>query len=156
MWHELITELELPYTREEIFEFFSKAENLEAITPHALNFKIITPLPIEMKEGALIDYQLRINGIPAKWRTEITEWNPPFAFTDSQLKGPYRDWIHRHSFDALSRETTLMRDHVRYRLPFYPFGQVAYPFVNAQVRQIFRHRNSVIPDILKKQITAGV
>ncbi|MGF1449701.1 MAG: SRPBCC family protein [Opitutales bacterium] len=147
MEHVLQRECFLPYPREQVFPFFADAGNLERITPPSLNFHILTPQPFEMKTGALIDYKLRINGIPARWRTRISEWNPPFSFTDEQLKGPYKQWIHTHTFEERDGGT-LMTDHVRYKLPFYPFGQIALPFVRRQVEGIFTHRNQVIPEIL--------
>ena len=100
---------------EEVFAFFSKAENLQKLTPEWLYFKILTPLPIKMEEGTLIDYQLKLHGIPVKWRTRITEWSPPYAFTDEQIKGPYRAWIHRHTFAEI-KDGTLMTDKISYRV----------------------------------------
>ena len=80
--------IENPLT--EVFEFFADAGNLERITPPELNFKIITPPPIDIKKGALIDYQLKLRGIPITWKTEITLWNPPHSFVDTALKSPYK------------------------------------------------------------------
>ena len=76
--------------REEVFEFFADAGNLERITPPELNFQIISSQPIDIKKGALIDYQLKLRGIPLTWKTEITEWNPPHEFVDTALKSPYK------------------------------------------------------------------
>ena len=106
-------ELWLPRPREEVFHFFADAANLEAITPAFLNFHTLTPQPIEMRVGTLIDYKLRVRGIPLKWRTEITAWEPPFRFVDEQLRGPYRQWIHEHRFEP-SRGGTLCTDSVKY------------------------------------------
>lgn len=141
-----VTVLDLP--REELFPFFAAAENLERITPPALRFRIVTPTPVEMRRGALIDYRLRLNGIPFGWRTEITEWDPPHAFTDTQLRGPYHTWVHRHVFEALDGGRTRMTDEVRYRLPAWPFGEIALPIVRRQVAGIFIHRNRVIRELL--------
>lgn len=143
-----VTVLEHP--RDEVFPFFAAAENLERITPPALRFRIVTPLPIEMRQGALIDYRLRLNGIPFGWRTVITEWDPPFAFTDTQLRGPYHTWVHRHVFEPLPGGRTRMIDEVRYRLPLWPLGEVALPIVRRQVEGIFTHRNRVIHDLLRR------
>jgi len=141
----------LDHPREEVFPFFAAAENLERITPSALRFRIVTPPPIEMRAGALIDYRLRLNGLPFGWRTEITEWNPPHAFTDSQLRGPYHTWIHRHLFESLPDGRTRMTDEVRYRLPLWPLGEVALPVVKSQVRAIFTHRNRIIHELLRAE-----
>lgn len=141
-----VTVLDLP--RDRVFPFFAAAENLERITPPALRFRIVTPTPIEMRRGALIDYRLRLNGLPFGWRTEITEWDPPYAFTDTQLRGPYHTWIHRHVFEDVGDGRTRMTDEVRYRLPLWPLGEVALPVVRRQVRDIFTHRNRIIREIL--------
>src|SRR4249919_3600057 len=98
--------------REEVFAFFSDAENLERITPPELGFHIVTPRPIELKKGALIDYKLSMHGIPFGWRTEITLWEPPVEFEDTQLSGPYKQWIHRHRFTESEPGKTLMEDEV--------------------------------------------
>ncbi len=112
--------------RKEVFEFFADAGNLEKITPPELNFHIITPPPIDIKKGALIDYRLKLRGISITWRTEITEWNPPYSFVDSALKSPYKQWIHLHIFEEGTGGETIMKDIVRYRLPLEPFGDVAH------------------------------
>lgn len=130
--------------RKEVFAFFSDAGNLARITPPSLGFEIRTPPPIEMRDGALIDYRIRLHGIPMRWRTRINRWNPEVEFEDEQLKGPYRIWIHRHTFADGPDGTTLMHDHVRYALPFPPFGEVALPFVRAEVRGIFAFRERTI------------
>src|SRR5512133_3355351 len=90
----LETEVWLPRRREEIFPFFAEAANLEALTPGWLSFTILTPAPIRIGRGTLIDYRIRVRGIGLSWKTEITEWRPPEMFVDVQLKGPYRLWEH--------------------------------------------------------------
>ncbi|HSG08031.1 MAG TPA: SRPBCC family protein [Longimicrobiales bacterium] len=137
----------IPLPRDEVFPFFAAAENLERITPPELRFRIVTPLPVEMREGTLIDYRLSLDGIPFGWRTRITEWDPPVAFTDTQLKGPYHTWIHRHTFEEADGGT-LMRDEVRWRVPFWPLGAVAMPVVRAKVARIFRHRQETLGALL--------
>lgn len=138
----------LPQSPDTLFPFFAAAENLERITPPELSFRIVTPLPLEMGRGTLIDYRLRLNGIPFGWRTEITEWDPPFSFTDTQLRGPYHTWVHRHIFEAVEGGT-LMTDEVRYRLPLWPLGQMALPLVRRQLRRIFTHRGARIGELLE-------
>ena len=115
--HQFEAELCLPQRRDEVFAFFADAANLEAITPPWLNFSTITPAPIRMHAGTLIDYKLRLRGFPMRWRTKITEWEPPVRFVDEQIRGPYRQWIHEHSFEEPDGGT-LVRDRVRYAVPF--------------------------------------
>lgn len=132
--------------RKEVFEFFADAGNLERITPKNLNFHIITPQPIEIKKGALIDYQLKLYGFPITWKTEITQWNPPFDFVDTALKSPYKQWIHLHTFEEKNGET-IMKDIVRYRLPFEPFGDLGHFIVKQELEHIFDYRYKIIEEI---------
>lgn len=138
------TDTTIPASPAEVFAFFSDARNLARITPPTLDFQIITPLPIAMREGALIDYRLRLHGFPLRWRTLISRWNPPFDFIDEQLRGPYRTWIHHHAFIELPNGHTLMKDSVRYSMLFPPFGLVALPFVRREVEGIFAYRQKII------------
>ena len=116
--HKLKMETLVPGSMETVFDFFSSAENLERITPPELGFKILNPLPIKMEQGTLIDYRIRLFGIPLKWQTLISKWEPKRQFVDEQLKGPYAQWVHTHSFEA-TNNGILMRDEVNYRLPFF-------------------------------------
>ena len=141
----LATTLALP--RERVFPFFAEATNLEQITPPELRFRVVSPLPIEMGEGTLITYRMRLHGIPFKWVTRISVWHPPCEFVDEQLEGPYRQWIHRHTFTGHG-DATRMEDVVDYALPFYPLGELAAPFVAAKVRRIFAYRTSAIERLL--------
>lgn len=129
----------------EVFEFFSDARNLEAITPEWLKFEVITPR-IELRAGTIIDYRLKWHGIPIAWKTEIVEWNPPHGFVDTQLKGPYTLWHHRHSFTAEGGGTR-MADIVRYRLPLGFLGDIAHRLtVGRDLERVF--------DFRRKQIAA--
>ncbi|QYY37036.1 SRPBCC family protein [Ruficoccus sp. ZRK36] len=148
MRHHLHAELELPLPIGEVFDFFSKAENLQRITPPSLGFEILTPLPIKMKVGTLIDYRIKISGLPMRWRTHIPVWDPPHEFVDEQLKGPYRSWVHRHRFEEIDSGRTRILDDVTYVLPLTPLGDLAYPFIKRQVETIFRYRNEMIPKLL--------
>ena len=114
--HTYQAELWLPRPRPEVFAFFAEARNLEAITPPWLKFEVLTPAPIAMRAGTLIDYRLRLHGFPIRWRTEITLWEPPVRFADTQLRGPYRLWEHTHTF-VEKDGGTLCRDEVRYAVP---------------------------------------
>lgn len=109
----LTSELLLPGTPEEVFPFFADAGNLERITPPWLNFHLLTPGPIAMGAGTLIDYRLRLRGLPLRWRTLISEWQPPHRFVDCQIRGPYRLWRHEHTFEPRGGQT-LCRDRVTY------------------------------------------
>lgn len=133
--------------RAEVFEFFADAANLERITPPELAFHIITAQPIAVEKGTLIDYELKLRGIPLKWKTEITEWNPPHAFVDTALKSPYKQWIHRHTFETGAPGETIMKDVVRYRLPFEPLGDIAHFYVKKELAYIFDYRYRVIEEI---------
>ena len=113
---EFQTELWLPLPPEELFPFFADAANLDAITPTWLHFQIVTPPPIVMREGTLIDYRLRVRGLPLRWRTRINLWQPPHRFEDEQIRGPYRQWIHEHTFEPRD-SGTLARDRVCYAVP---------------------------------------
>jgi len=142
--HTIRREIWLPHSREEVFEFFSAARNLEQITPPLLKFEVLTPEPIPMGEGTLIDYRLRVHGLPLRWRTKITRWNPPYQFADIQLKGPYQLWDHTHTF-LEENGGTRMIDEVVYELPFGPLGDIVHALsVRRDVEEIFRYRNSVI------------
>lgn len=136
----------LPLPLEQVFDFFSKAENLQALTPAELDFRILTPLPIAMGQGTLIDYKLKLNGIPFGWRTRIAHWDPPYGFVDEQLKGPYAIWHHTHTFCDEGGKTR-MDDEVLYKLPLWPLGEVAYPFVKGKVEGIFRYRRKRLKEI---------
>lgn len=114
---EFRAEIWLPLPPEQIFTFFADAANLQLLTPPGLNFKVLTPSPIAMREGTVIDYKLRVRGIPIRWRSRINVWEPPYRFVDEQLRGPYRQWIHEHMFEA-QNGGTLARDVVRYAVPF--------------------------------------
>lgn len=133
--------------RTEVFEFFANAGNLERITPPELNFKIISAQPIDIRKGAFIDYKLKLRGIPITWKTQITQWNPPHDFVDTALKSPYKQWIHLHSFEENDKGETIMRDKVRYRLPFEPLGDLAHWYVKKELKYIFDYRYKVIEEI---------
>jgi ligand-binding SRPBCC domain-containing protein len=139
--HEFQSELWLPLPPEELFPFFADAANLDALTPPWLHFHIITPLPIEMKAGALIDYRLRVHGLPLRWRTRINVWQPPHRFVDEQIRGPYRQWIHEHTFEARDGGT-LARDVVRYAVPFDLL--VHRWLVRPDIEKIFQFRSEAL------------
>lgn len=139
--HTFNTELWLPEKRETVFSFFADARNLEAITPPWLNFVIVTPEPILVHTGARIDYKLRLHGFPIRWKTEISAWEPPFRFVDKQLRGPYRQWIHTHTFEEKDGGT-LCRDHVEYVVTGGRF--INWLIVRRDVEKIFAYRQAAL------------
>jgi len=143
--HVLCREQRLPAPPTEVFPFFADAGNLEAITPAWLGFRIVTPRPIEMRVGTLIEYRLRLHGLPISWLTRIEEWEPGVRFVDAQLTGPYRLWHHTHEFASDGDNRTRMRDTVRYALPFGPLGEIARrAFVARDLERIFAFRRDAV------------
>lgn len=129
---------------EETFSFFSRPENLALITPASLKFQMLTPSPIEMKEGAIIDYTVRPFGFPLRWTTFITEFKPPYRFADLQLRGPYAYWHHAHTFSETD-DGTLMADEIHYALPFGFIGRLAHAIaVKRQLQGIFDYRKELL------------
>ena len=129
---------------EVVFEFFSKPENLEMITPESLSFNILTPIPIRMEKGSLIDYTIRLFGIPIHWRTLISDYEPPFRFVDQQIKGPYTFWHHTHTFQSVDGGVEII-DKVKYSLPMGWLGTLAHSiWVRKDLEKIFEHRKTVI------------
>jgi len=144
--HILETQQLFPARREDLFPFFADAANLERITPPELAFRIVTPLPIDMAEGTRIAYRLKLFGIPFGWKTLISRWEPSSAFVDEQTSGPYRQWIHLHTFEEVAGGT-LMTDRVAYRLPLGPLGDLVHPLVRRQLTRIFGFRRKALEEI---------
>ena len=141
LYHTLRREQTLPGTPDEVFPFFADAANLEAIAPPLLRFRVVTPDPIEMRVGTLIQYRLRLHGIPVNWLTTIQAWEPPHRFVDVQLRGPYALWHHTHDLRPDGDGGTVMRDTVRYAIGFGPFGELAHRlFVARDLEAIFDFR----------------
>jgi ligand-binding SRPBCC domain-containing protein len=138
-------EVWLPQPMDRVFAFFSDATNLEALTPPWMRFRILTPTPIPMFAGQLIDYRLRVRGIPIRWRTRIEVWEPPFRFVDVQVRGPYHLWHHQHSFESRDGGT-LCSDVVTYR----PRGGslIQRLFVDPDVRRIFDYRSDRLRELM--------
>jgi hypothetical protein len=141
-------ELLVPNALSAVFDFFSRAENLERLTPPWMRFRILTPPPIMMRQGTTIAYALRVHGIPIRWLTEIEEWNPPFEFVDSQAKGPYQLWRHTHRFSEVAGGT-LVVDLVEYALPFGVIGRLAHRLqVASDLARIFDYRSQRVLELL--------
>lgn len=134
----------IPRPLQEVFAFFAQPKNLETITPAWLRFEILTPGNIEMGPGAKIDYRLRLHGIPLRWQSEITIWDPPVRFVDEQARGPYRLWRHEHTFKE-NDGSTLIRDHVDYAVP--GGWLVQRLLVERDVERIFEYRRRKLDEI---------
>ena len=134
----------IPLPRAQLFPFFADARNLEAITPPLLRFRVVTPDPIEMRVGTLIQYRLRLRGVPVNWLTTIQAWEPPHRFVDVQLRGPYVLWHHARDLRP-DGDGTIMRDTVRYAFGFGPFGELAHRvLVRRDLDRIFAFRHEAV------------
>jgi len=139
--HRLQTQLWLPQPRDRIFKFFADPSNLERLTPDWLRFETLTTQTAEIREGVLLDYRLRIRGLPIRWQSRITDWNPPHRFVDRQTKGPYRLWVHEHTF-VEDEGGTLVGDDVQYAVPG---GSLVQNFLVApDLDRIFKYRHQVL------------
>jgi ligand-binding SRPBCC domain-containing protein len=138
----------IPRPIDEVFKFFSEAGNLARITPPSLHFQFVTKLPIKIESGTLIDYRLRLFGVPFRWRTLIDPFEPPHRFADIQERGPYKRWRHLHEFFEQDGGT-LMLDSVEYELYLGPLGRLVNRwFVRPQLEMIFDYRYSTIERLL--------
>jgi ligand-binding SRPBCC domain-containing protein len=145
----------LPGDPDAVFAFFADALNLEAVTPPWLRFRVVTPGPIRMAPGTLIEYRLRLHGVPIRWLTRIEVWEPGKRFVDVQVRGPYRVWHHTHSFESRG-DGTLVRDTVRYALPLGPLGRIAHAaIVRRDLERIFDFRHEEVARRLGAGTTSG-
>ena len=146
---KLETSIWLPRPLNDVFSFFSNAENLEQLTPPFLRFRVLTETPIEMREGILIDYRLRVHGFPMHWRSRISAWDPPRRFVDEQVAGPYRSWHHEHLFREKDGGT-LVGDRVRYAVPGWVLEPILHRwFVAPDIQQIFDYRHQVLAELFR-------
>lgn len=146
--HRLERVQRIDWPLDEVFEFFAAARNLERLTPPWLRFEVLTPEPVEIRVGTVIDYRLRVHGIPLRWRSQIEEWDPGRSFIDRQIRGPYGLWHHRHTF-AADGQSTIVRDRVDYGLPLGPLGEAARRlFVGRDLERIFDYRGRAVLDAL--------
>ena len=136
----------VPRTLEDVFPFFTAAENLARITPSWLGFRMVSEGPLVMRPGLRVEYRVRPLLVPQRWVSEITLWDPPRRFVDEQVHGPYRYWHHLHEFRAAPGGGTEIRDRVTYALPFGPLGALAHPLVRRQLETIFAHRRRVVDE----------
>jgi ligand-binding SRPBCC domain-containing protein len=142
--YQLRTQQILPYSQEEVFAFFADAFQLETLTPPILHFSVLTPSPIDVKAGTLIDYKLRLHGIPIRWRSRISVWEPPTRFVDEQIRGSYQRWYHEHTFEPVDGGT-LCRDVVDYAVPG---GSLVHRFfVRPDLLKIFTYRQKKMDEL---------
>jgi ligand-binding SRPBCC domain-containing protein len=149
--HTIEREQLVPRPADEAFDFFADAYNLEAITPPWLRFRILTPRPIAMGEGALIDYRLSLHRVPCRWHTRIDTWVPGRRFVDRQISGPFSVWEHTHTFEPRPGGT-LIRDLVAYRMPLGPLGEIARRvLIGRDLERIFDYRRAAIARLLTER-----
>ncbi|MFT5286199.1 MAG: ligand-binding SRPBCC domain-containing protein [Planctomycetota bacterium] len=141
LWREQLVRRSL----EDVFGFFSAPQNLEALTPSWLRFRVLGSSSPVMKAGTTIDYRLRVHGIPIRWRSLISAWEPPFGFVDEQVRGPYRSWVHRHSFRE-TEEGVVVTDYVEYAV--LGGALIDRLFVGRDLRRIFDHRYETLAKLL--------
>jgi ligand-binding SRPBCC domain-containing protein len=140
---ELSQRVEVPVER--AFAFYADADNLEPLTPPWVHFRLLTPRPIVFGAKTLLDYRLRLHGVPFRWQTRIETWEPPHYFSDTQDRGPYRVWNHEHFFEPDGDGATIIRDRLRYALPLGPLGEIAHKlFVRRDLERIFDFRQEGI------------
>ncbi|HEX8875944.1 MAG TPA: SRPBCC family protein [Phycisphaerales bacterium] len=160
----LETAIVLPRTLNEVFPFFASPENLEAITPPWLNFQILTPRPLVMRPGAIIDYKIRLRGIPIRWRTVIAAYEPPGMFIDRQIKGPYWLWEHTHTFEPVHREGRFVGTRIADKVRYLPIdiprwvpglgGLIHRLMVRPDLEKIFAYRQQRMRELLAPETVA--
>jgi ligand-binding SRPBCC domain-containing protein len=149
--YQLQTELCLPRPRRQVFEFFADPRNLERITPPWLSFEILTPPETKIDTGTLLEYRLRLRGLPLRWQSEIAAWEPPRRFVDRQIKGPYSLWVHEHRFEECD-DGTVVVDRVEYAVPG---GRLVQRFLVApDLKKIFHYRHRVLSEIFNRMSPA--
>jgi ligand-binding SRPBCC domain-containing protein len=136
---------------ERAFAFYADADNLEPLTPPWVHFRLLTPRPVVFGAGTLLDYRLRLHGVPLRWQTRIETWEPPGYFFDTQARGPYRLWRHEHFFEPAGEGATVIRDRLSYALPLGPLGAIAHRlFVRRDLERIFDFRQQGIASRLSR------
>ncbi|MGB7588307.1 MAG: SRPBCC family protein [Solirubrobacterales bacterium] len=131
------------------FDFYTDTLNLKPLTPPWVHFEVTSPMPVSMEAGTLLDYKLRLHGVPVRWRTRIETWEPPVGFVDTQVSGPYSLWEHTHVFERDGDGATVIHDRVRYALPLGPLGAIAHRlFVRRDLERIFDYRRDAVAEHL--------
>ena len=146
--HKLERTQVVPISILEAFDFFSDPRNLERLTPDLVHFQFLKPPPEKVSPGTILEYRLRLYGVPVKWRTRIEIVQPPTRFVDVQDKGPYAMWRHTHSFREIDAGHTEIRDQVEFAMPLGPLGEIAYRlFVIRSLKQIFDYREAALREL---------
>ena len=141
---EIYCSIQLSKKSDEVFEFFSDANNLQVLTPNFLKFKILSNLPDKIKLNDEIDYRISLRYIPIKWRSKITVWEPNKRFVDEQILGPYRQWVHEHLFID-NEDGCLAIDKVKYKIWF---GFIVDKlFVKKELERIFSFRANMLSEL---------
>jgi ligand-binding SRPBCC domain-containing protein len=153
--HQLCRVQTVPVELSSVFGFFANPSNLESITPPRLRFQILNMPEAGMGRGARIDYRLSLRGVPFRWKTVISAWEPGVLFADEALQSPFRSWFHLHEFDAVE-DGTRIRDTVWYRLPFGPLGRLAHRWVAKELDAIFDFREQTISTFFELPIPPAV
>jgi ligand-binding SRPBCC domain-containing protein len=134
---------------EQAFDFYGDALNLEPMTPPWLHFEVTTRGQVTFRPGTLLDYKLRLHGVPVRWQTRIETWEPPLRFVDTQVKGPYSLWEHTHLFERDGDSAAIIHDRVRYAIPLGPLGALAHHlFVRRDLERIFDYRSEAVSEHL--------
>jgi len=129
---------------DDVFAYFATPLHLDATTPDSLRIELLSFGPIEMREGALFDYLMRLRCATLRWTSLVTCYRPPYEFSYVQLRGPYRFWEHRHRYRVVGQEVVI-EDHIRYLLPYGPLGRLAHAvFVYRELNHIFDYREGVV------------
>lgn len=149
--HQLDRTLIVPISIADAFDFFSNPRNLERLTPDLVHFQFLKSPPERVSPGTILEYRLRLYGVPVKWRTRIESVEPPTRFVDVQDKGPYSMWRHTHSFREVDARHTEIRDHVEFAMPLAPLGEIAYRlFVAHSLVQIFDYREAALRQLFRE------
>ena len=141
----------VPRPLAQVFPFYATARNLERLTPAFLHFRILHISSEPLAAGARIDYALRLHGLPVRWRTRIDEWDPPHGFVDRQVRGPFRTWLHTHTFRPLG-DGTLISDVVLFDLYCRPLARTpVLGWIFADLRAIFEHRRREVERVFGQE-----
>jgi len=150
--YQFVAEQIIPQSQDKVFTFFADARNLQTLTPPWLHFHILTPGRIDMHAGQMVQYALRVRGLPIRWTTAICDWHPPHEFVDIQLNGPYAFWHHRHRFESLGSQTRII-DEIHYGLPLGWLGRLLNrAFVRRDIEMIFRFRERTIGRVFESSL----